>query len=281
MALPPNFPTNPYVYVLYAYDAPIGGTAPTWNDGCPTPPGPTTDGCLVSGRLSRLQISGNVMTGSEQVLINDWCQQFPSHSVGTLLFGRDGYLYVTGGDGASFNNVDYGQYGATYAGDQANPCGDPPGAVGTRAEPTRCRGRRAAQPERAAHRRPGNARRRGPADRPGHRRGRARQPVLLLTGCQRAPHRGLRAAQPVPHHPTPRDRRAVDRRRRLEHLGGDQPRRRAGQRHGVELRLAVLRGSLSARRLPGCRPQSVLVAVLDAGFGHSRRTTRTTTARAW
>ena len=135
MALPPNFPTSPYVYVLYAYDAPIGGTAPTWNDACPTPPGPTTDGCLVSGRVSRLQISGNVMTGSEQVLINDWCQQFPSHSVGTLLFGRDGYLYVTGGDGASFNNVDYGQYGDNYAGDRANPCGDPPGAVGTPLSP--------------------------------------------------------------------------------------------------------------------------------------------------
>ena len=128
LALPPNFPASPYVYVLYAYDAPIGGTAPVWNDACPTPPGPTTDGCLVSARVSRLQISGNVMTGSEQVLINNWCQQFPSHSIGTLLFGRDGYLYVSGGDGASFNNVDYGQYGATYAGDQANPCGDPPGA---------------------------------------------------------------------------------------------------------------------------------------------------------
>jgi glucose/arabinose dehydrogenase len=135
MALPPNFPTDPHVYVLYAYDAPIGGTAPTWNDACPTPPGPTTDGCLVSGRVSRLQISGNVMTGTEQVLINDWCQQFPSHSIGTLLFGRDGYLYITGGDGASFNNVDYGQYGNTYAGDQANPCGDPPGAAGTALTP--------------------------------------------------------------------------------------------------------------------------------------------------
>jgi glucose/arabinose dehydrogenase len=130
LALPPNFPASPYVYVLYAYDAPIGGTAPVWNDACPTPPGPTTDGCLVSARVSRLQISGNVMTGSEQVLINNWCQQFPSHSIGTLLFGRDGDLYVGGGDGASFNNVDYGQYGATYAGDQANPCGDPPGAEG-------------------------------------------------------------------------------------------------------------------------------------------------------
>jgi glucose/arabinose dehydrogenase/PKD repeat protein len=135
LALPPNFPTDPYVYVLYAYDAPIGGTAPVWGDACPTPPGPTTDGCLVSARVSRLQISGNVMTGSEQVLINNWCQQFPSHSIGTLLFGRDGYLYVSGGDGASFNNVDYGQYGATYAGDQANPCGDPPGAVGTALSP--------------------------------------------------------------------------------------------------------------------------------------------------
>ena len=135
MALPPDFPTSPYVYVLYAYDAAIGGIAPTWNDGCPTPPGPTTDGCLVSGRLSRLQISGNLMTGSEQVLINDWCQQFPSHSIGTLMFGRDGYLYVSAGDGASFNNVDYGQYGATYAGDQANPCGDPPGQVGTALSP--------------------------------------------------------------------------------------------------------------------------------------------------
>jgi glucose/arabinose dehydrogenase len=135
LALPPDFPASPYVYVLYAYDAPIGGTAPTWNDACPTPPGATTDGCLVSARVSRLQISGNIMTGSEQVLINDWCQQFPSHSIGTLLFGRDGYLYVSGGDGASFNNVDYGQYGAAYAGDRANPCGDPPGGVGTALSP--------------------------------------------------------------------------------------------------------------------------------------------------
>ena len=60
MALDPNFPSNPYVYVLYAYDAAIGGTAPRWgtpgvlSDPCPSPPGPTSDGCVVSGRLSRL-----------------------------------------------------------------------------------------------------------------------------------------------------------------------------------------------------------------------------------
>ncbi len=27
--LDPNFPTNPYVYAMYAYDAPIGGSPPT------------------------------------------------------------------------------------------------------------------------------------------------------------------------------------------------------------------------------------------------------------
>src|SRR5215470_11514838 len=140
LALPPNFPASPYVYVLYTYDAPIGGTAPTWSDGCPTPPGATTDGCVVSARVSRLQVTGNVMTGSEQVLVSGWCQQFSSHSIGTLLFGRDGYLYAGAGDGASFNNVDYGQYGSNYAGDQANPCGDPPGPVGTALSPPTAEG---------------------------------------------------------------------------------------------------------------------------------------------
>jgi glucose/arabinose dehydrogenase len=133
MALAPNFPTSPYVYVLYTYDhilgdsspAPRWGTANTTSDPCPTPPGPTTDGCVASARLSRLQASGNVMTGSEQVLVEDWCQQYPSHSIGTVEFGPDGALYAGGGDGASFIFADYGQDGAPL-----NPCGDPPVGVG-------------------------------------------------------------------------------------------------------------------------------------------------------
>jgi glucose/arabinose dehydrogenase len=64
------------------------------------------DGCVVSGRLSRLTAAGNQMTGPEQVLINGWCQQYPSHWVGDLAFGTDGALYVTAGDGASFNFAD-------------------------------------------------------------------------------------------------------------------------------------------------------------------------------
>jgi glucose/arabinose dehydrogenase/PKD repeat protein len=141
MALDPDFPANPYVYALYTYDAAIGGTAPRWgtpstdSDPCPTPPGPTSDGCLVSGRLSRLQANGNVMTGNEQVLIEDWCQQYPSHSIGTVEFGPDGALYASGGDGASFGFVDYGQDGAPV-----NPCGDPPGGPGTALTPPTAQG---------------------------------------------------------------------------------------------------------------------------------------------
>jgi glucose/arabinose dehydrogenase len=133
LALDPDFPTEPYVYVLYTYDAPIGGTAPRWgqkdatSDGCPTPPGATADGCVVSGRLSRLQAdpTTNKMAGTEKVLLENWCQQFGTHSVGSLAFGSDGALYVSGGEGAHPGITDYGQRG-----DPLNPCGDPPGGVG-------------------------------------------------------------------------------------------------------------------------------------------------------
>jgi glucose/arabinose dehydrogenase len=133
LALAPNFPTTPYVYVLYTYDHELGSPnpAPRWgtpgvtSDPCPTPPGATSDGCVVSARLSRLQASGNTMTGPEQVLIEDWCQQYPSHSIGTVEFGPDGALYASAGDGAAFHFDDYGQDG-----NPLNPCGDPPGGVG-------------------------------------------------------------------------------------------------------------------------------------------------------
>ena len=104
MTLDPQFTTGrPFIYVLYTYDAAIGGTAGRWGDACPTPPGPQADGCVVSGRLSKISAGG-----TEQVLLNDWCQQYPSHSVGSLAFGADGALYVSGGDGASFDFADYG-----------------------------------------------------------------------------------------------------------------------------------------------------------------------------
>ena len=134
LELHPDFPATPYVYVLYTLDGPIGWSGPgaRWNDACPSPPGPTSDGCVVGARLSRLTAAGDVTTGAEQVFLEDWCQQYPSHSIGSLAFGGDGALYVSGGDGASFNFADWGQDG-----NPLNPCGDPPtGVGGTQAPPT-------------------------------------------------------------------------------------------------------------------------------------------------
>ena len=81
MALHPNFPAVPYVYVLYTFDAVLPGlSAPRWGaatataDDCPSPPGATGSGCVVTGRLSRLNIndfSGTPLgTANEQVLVD-------------------------------------------------------------------------------------------------------------------------------------------------------------------------------------------------------------------
>jgi glucose/arabinose dehydrogenase len=123
IALDPGFPTDPFVYVLYTLDAPIGRDPPVYFDNCADPFG---DGCLVGARVSRLEAAGEVWNGVEQVLIEDWCQQYISHSIGTLAFGRDGALYVGGGDGASFDFADYGQGGTP-----PNRCRDPGGRFPT------------------------------------------------------------------------------------------------------------------------------------------------------
>jgi len=150
LELHPNFPTVPSVYVIYTYDKdPNNSQVPRWgtpgatSDGCPTPPGPTTNGCVVSGRLSRLEVSpgSNVSTGTESVLVEEWGQQFPSHSMDTVMFGPDGALYASAGEGASFNFTDYGQ-----AGSPLNPLGDPPvGIGGVQTSPTAEGGRTRAQ----------------------------------------------------------------------------------------------------------------------------------------
>ncbi len=132
LAIHPEFPTVPYVYGLYVYDAPPGGTAPTWGDTCASPPGGTVDGCVVSGRLSRFTMGPSGTSTANTVLLKDnWCQQYPSHTVDDLVFGEDGALYVSAGDGASFFFVDWGQGGGSPGSPTpSNPCGDPPVGVG-------------------------------------------------------------------------------------------------------------------------------------------------------
>ena len=160
---------------------------------------------------------------SEEVLVTDWFQQFPSHSTGALAFGADGALYATGGDGASFNYVDSGQTASTP------PANDP-------AEP----GGRAPQPGHPHERRSGHARRECHPDRSRHRAGAAGQPALHRSGRERQAHRRARPAQSVPPHRPARHERSVDRRRGLEHVGGDQPRPRRQRRGRRQLRLALL-----------------------------------------
>ena len=173
---------------------------------------------MISGRLSRLQAAGDVMTGAEQVLVEDWCQQYPSHSVGSLAFGADGALYVTGGDGASFNFTDYGQDGSPV-----NPCGDPPGGrapSSSRRPPRagRCAARTCARPPTR------------PASR-GRPARRTRRPGQAMAGnpnagspdanVRRIVASGLR--NPFRMTVRPGTERGLARRRRLEHVGGDQP----------------------------------------------------------
>src|SRR5262249_1036098 len=97
--------------------------------------GTNPSGWGVSGGLSRQQAGGDLMTGNEQVLIEAWCQQFTSHSIGTVAFGADGALYASAGEGANTSRGDYGQIGnsdpAYTSVVPLNPCGDPPGGVGT------------------------------------------------------------------------------------------------------------------------------------------------------
>ncbi|MFN8037411.1 MAG: PQQ-dependent sugar dehydrogenase [Acidimicrobiia bacterium] len=132
LALDPNFPTKPYLYVSYTYNHdPFGSKpAPTW----PTWGCDDHDGCTAEGRLSRFLVGPGNVAGPEEHLITDWCQQYDSHSMGAINFGADGYLYLSAGEGAYWGSLDYGQLpiiGALDGRTPPNPCNDPPAGRGT------------------------------------------------------------------------------------------------------------------------------------------------------
>jgi glucose/arabinose dehydrogenase len=135
LAVDPQYPARPYVYALYTFDHVLGedapGSYPRWgkavgnyegDPSCPIAGVPGVDACPASGRLTRLTVDEGV-AGAEKVLIEDWCQQSSTHSIGGLQFGPEGALFASGGEGASYLEPDYGQYGWPHE----NQCDDPPG----------------------------------------------------------------------------------------------------------------------------------------------------------
>ena len=108
-ALDPNFSTNGYVYLAYTYEP----------NGNPNDPAPKTN------RLTRMQADPSnpdiVLANSETVLLGSIgtapCSNYPdgadcigsdsdSHSAGMIRFAPDGKMFVSFGDGASYNYAD-------------------------------------------------------------------------------------------------------------------------------------------------------------------------------
>ena len=130
LAVAPNFPSNPYVYVLYTYDAPIGGTAPVWNDACPGPPR------AHDRRLRRERAAAACRPTATSARARAGAHQRLVPAVPKPL-GRDRGLRARRGAVCQrrrrreLHLADYGQ-GGGCAGSPTpvNPCGDPAGEGG-------------------------------------------------------------------------------------------------------------------------------------------------------
>ena len=88
------------------------------------------------------------MTGPEQVLVEDWCSQYPAPLVGALAFGPDGALYAPPATPRARRSPTTGRR------HPGNPCGDPPRPPRLARSRRRPRGRVAPQPGPAHARRP-------------------------------------------------------------------------------------------------------------------------------
>ncbi len=94
VAVDPNFEANRYIYLYYTFNK--HGVCPAQEPGNPNNP---------VNRVSRFVLSDDNVATDERVLITNIPSPNGNHNGGDVRFGKDGYLYVSVGDGG----CDYAQ----------------------------------------------------------------------------------------------------------------------------------------------------------------------------
>ena len=103
LAVDPGFPARPYLYALYTFDGPIGGTAPRWGSADRT--ATRAPGHPRQSPVARRAPSSCDSRSTDRRPPSRTCPRLvpaaPTHTVGDLVFGPDGALYASarGGGG--------------------------------------------------------------------------------------------------------------------------------------------------------------------------------------
>jgi glucose/arabinose dehydrogenase len=92
VAVDPNFSANHFVYLFYTFNK-SGGTCPTGDQWDPTNPNQPVN------RVSRFVMNGDTIDPATEKVLIDNIPTGNNHQGGGLGFGKDGYLYVSVGDG--------------------------------------------------------------------------------------------------------------------------------------------------------------------------------------
>ena len=224
LAVDPGYPARPYVYVSYAYDP-----GNRWNDDVPDAARGDRPGLRVDGRISRVRRRTPAGDRAGRGLV----PAVPEPQRRRARVRGRRRAYASAGDGASFNYADE----RPTASRPDNPCGDP-----SRGEGGSSAARTCARPAT----RSGSTARSCASTRTPARPCPATRWFERRTPTRASSAYGLRNPFRITFRPG--HQRALGRRRRLEHVGGDQPGRRRRPTRRRQLRLAVLRGRRASSR---------------------------------